>query len=154
MKKLPREIIRFFEKQGFVIIATIDRDGGIHAVAKGIVGIEENGKVFLIDLYEGRTFENLKRNPKVSITAVDEHKFEGYNLKGHAKVVEEEKFEDHIVKAWQDRIVKRITNRILKNIKSEKRLTGHHPEARMPSPKYLIEVDVEEIVDLTPHTLK
>ena len=154
MQKLPREIIRFFEKQGFVIISTIGEDGSINASAKGIVGIEERGKVYLLDLYKKKTFNNLKKNSNVSITAVDEQAFEGYTLKGHAKIIVKNRFEEHIIKAWQDRIVRRVTNRILKNVKGEKRITGHHPEARMPQPKYLIEVDIEEIVDLTPQALK
>ncbi len=154
MEKLPEQILSFFKKQGFVIVSSLDEDGSIHIAAKGIVGIEEGGQVFLLDLYLGETFRNLKRNPTVSITAIDEHAFEGYTLKGQAKIVEKDKMAEHIVQAWQDRIVKRLANRILKNVTSGKRSLGHHPEAKMPTPKYLIEIDVEKIVDLTPHALK
>jgi len=154
MQLLLRQIIRFFEKQGFVIISTIGADGSINASAKGIVNIEARGRIFLLDLYKGKTFRNLKKNSHVSITAVDEHAFEGYTLKGHAKIIEKNKFGDHIIKAWEDKIVSRVTERVLKNVKGEKRPAGRHPEVRMPQPKYLIEVDVKEIVDLTPQALK
>ena len=55
--------------------------------------------------------------------------------------------------AWEERISGRITQRVLKNLRQEK---GHprHPEAALPKPKYLIAMDVEHIVDLTPHHLK
>lgn len=154
MVALSREIIKFFEKQGHVIVATLDSKGGIHIAAKGIVGLEEEGKVFLLDMYTGETFRNLKDNPKVSVTAIDEHAFLGYNLKGTAKIVNKDQFEEHIVKSWQDRIVKRVADRILKNVTGGKRPTGHHPEAKLPQPKHLIEVDVEEVIDLTPKALK
>jgi len=153
MQKLSREIIKFFQKQGFVLISTIDKKGSINVSAKGIVGIEEE-KIFLLDLYLGRTSKNLKNNTNVSVTAVDEHEFTGYTLKGTAKVIEKEKIEDHIVKSWQDRIVKRISNRLIKNIQGSKVSLGHHPEATLPEPKYLIEIDIKEVVDLAPGTVK
>ena len=43
MKRISKEIIRFFVKQGFVIVSTIDKDGSIHTSAKGIVGVEKDG---------------------------------------------------------------------------------------------------------------
>ena len=58
-----------------------------------------------------------------------------------------------LVRAWEDRITSRLTKRLLRNIHEEK---GHprHPEALLPKPEYLIVMEVEEIVDLTPHHLK
>lgn len=153
MEKLSDEIIYFLEKQGFVIVCTLDAGGGIHCSAKGIVGIEKEGKVFLIDLYLAKTFNNLKNDPSISITAVDGHQFVGYTLKGIAKIVEREKIKDHIMEKWEEKVIQRISKRVLKNLKEEK--TGlHHPEASFPHPKYLIEVDVEEVIDLAPAHLK
>jgi hypothetical protein len=106
--------------------------------------------VCLLDLYKEETDRNLKENPHINITAVDEHRFIGYSLKGIAKIVKREKVTSHIIKSWEDRIKKRITQRLLKNIRGEKG-HPHHPEARLPKPEYLIEVEVKEIIDLTPH---
>jgi hypothetical protein len=107
----------------------------------------------LIDLYRANTYRNLQERPTISITAVDEHLFIGYNLKGKAKIVEREKIKKHIIKKWEEHLIKRISKRLIKNIKEDRR-SSHHPEARFPLPQYLIEVDVEDIVDLTPHHLK
>ena len=152
-KKLTEGIIRFFHRQPYTIITTVDRDGCPHNSCKGIVDIEEDGKVYLLDLYKAKTYENLKQNPHINITAVDEHKFIGFTLKGKAKIVNKNKLKSHIVKAWETKITKRISQRLLKNLKGEK---GHplHPEASLPKPEYLIEVDVSEVIDLTPHHIK
>lgn len=144
---------RFFEKQGFVIVCTLDEKGAIHTSAKGIVGIEDD-RIYLLDLYEGRTYNNLKRNKTVSITAVDEHEFSGYNIKGTASIVKKDDYDKHIEKKWKEKIVKRVTNRIIKNIKNSKRSGKFQPEAKLPSPKYLIVVEVNEIVNLTPSSIK
>lgn len=153
MKKLSEEIIQFLQNQSFVVVSTIDKDGTAHNACKGIVKINPNGSIYLLDLYRQRTYENLKRNPHISITAVDEHKFKGYCLKGQAKLFPELKLRAQITKAWEDRIISRVTRRILKNIREEK---GHprHPEVLLPKPEYMIVLEVEEIIDLTPHQIK
>jgi uncharacterized pyridoxamine 5'-phosphate oxidase family protein len=153
MKRLSFDTIHFLEKQGFAIVSTLDFEGGIHCAAKGIVGIEKEGKVYLIDLYKANTFKNLQKNPTISITAVDEHLFMGYTLKGKAKIVEREKIKNHIIKAWEERVIQRISKRVIKNI-TEDRKSPHQPEARFPHPQYLIEVDVMDIVDLAPVQLR
>lgn len=153
MVQLSSDIISFFKKQGYVIVSTLDPQGKIHCAAKGIVGIEKRGIVYLMDLFRKNTFTNLTRNATVSITAVDEHQFMGYTLKGKAKIVDRDKIEDHLIKTWEDRVVQRVSSRLIKNLKEDKK-TAHHPESLFPHPQYLIEVDVEEIVDLTPGCLK
>jgi uncharacterized pyridoxamine 5'-phosphate oxidase family protein len=153
MKRLSDEVMWFFETQGCVILSTIDKEGRPHSACKGIVKINQNGRVYLLDLYKARSFLNLKHNAHISITALDEHRFQGYCLKGKAKIIPAEKLPPAIIRAWEEKITGRITQRVLKNLHEEK---GHsrHPEALLPHPQYLIAMEVDEIVDLTPHYLK
>ena len=153
MIALSDEIVFFLEKQEHVIVSTLEPSGGIHCSVKGIVGIEKEGKVFLIDLYFGRTFQNLKRNPAITITSVDGHRFVGYALSGKARIVEREKIRDSIIAAWEERVIRRISQRMLRDIKEESR-AAHHPESMFPHPQYLIEIDVKKITDLAPAHLK
>ncbi len=153
MKRLSEEVIQFFHNQGCVIVSTIDKNGFPHCACKGIVQINSNGKFYLLDLYMAGTYENLKYNPRVCITAIDEHKFMGYCLKGKAEIIPREELKLNIIKAWEARITSRLTQRLLKNIREEK---GHprHPEILLPKPAYMIVMEVEEVIDLTPHHLK
>ena len=151
--QLDGEIIQFLNRQHYTVISTLNKDGSIDNSCKGIVQIDEKGHIYLLDLYKQRTYENLKINPHISLTVVDEHKFRGYSLKGKAKIISEKKIKPEILKAWDKKISGRISHRILKNVKEEK---GHksHPEVLLPKPEYIIEMHVEKIVDLTPHALK
>ena len=153
MKQLSDDIIQFFQTQNFVVVSTIDKNGSPHSSCKGIVKINKSGSIYLFDLYKEETFNNLKKNPRISITAVDEHKFKGFCLKGKARTIASDKLSLQIVKAWEDKIVDRISQRVLRNIRGEK---GHprHPEALLPNPEYLIVMEVEDVVDLTPHPIK
>ncbi len=151
MKKLPAEVMQFFQKQRFVVVSTVDSAGMPHNSCKGIVDMNSKGKVYLLDLYRGKTLANLQYNPNISVTAVDEHKFVSYCLKGKAKLVDKRDLKPHIIKAWEKRIANRITHRLLKNIHEED-VKGHkrHPESALPGPEYMIAMEVSGIVSLMP----
>lgn len=85
MIRISDKVIGFFEKQGFVIAATIDERGRPHIACKGLVEINEKGEVFLMDLYRGDTCRNLRRNNHLSASAVNEHLYQGYCLKGKGR---------------------------------------------------------------------
>ncbi len=152
MRNIPKEIVDFLHTQSFVIIASLDKGGFPHSSCKDIIKVDPEGKVYLVDVYHGVTAENIKRNPQVSISVVDEHKYMGYCLKGKAKLIPED-ISTEILKAWEDKITARLAKRLLKNLAGDK---GHnyHPEASLPLPKHIILIEVEEIVDLAPHQLR
>ena len=153
MVHLREETLYFFKKQGFTFVSTPDEDGTIHVACKDIVRITENGKLFLLDRYMGKTYRNLKRSPYLSISAADEHTFIGYCLKGKARIIPSDELDPGIISAWEKTITSRVASRLLRNIKGEK---GHpaHPEVLLPKPKYMIMVEVAEVIDLTPKHLK
>ncbi|MCK5160624.1 MAG: pyridoxamine 5'-phosphate oxidase family protein [Candidatus Aureabacteria bacterium] len=150
---LTENIKQFFLRQGFVVISTIGTDGFPHNSCKGIVKIKSNGKIYLIDLYGEKTYENLRNNPNMCIMAVDENEFKGYCLKGKAKEVSEDEIDPEILDDWKEKLHGRITDRIINSVRGKK---GHpsHPEASMPQPKHLIIMEASEIIDLTPDHIK
>lgn len=154
MKPLSEPILQFLHKQGCVVVSSIDDKGFPHSSCKGIVKIEKSGKIYLLDAYRGKTFQNLKSNPYASITSFDENKFVGYCLKGKAKILAKEEFSPEMIKAWEDKITSRLTQRLLNNIRQEAKSHRSHPEAMLPKPENMIVIDIEEVVDLTPHHLK
>lgn len=153
MISLSRDIIHFFQNQEFAIVSTLNSDNKIHCSAKGIIEIEPEGKMYLIDLYRSITLKNLQNDPTISITAIDSHQFIGYTLQGKAEIVERGKIKESAIAIWEQKIIKRISNRVIKNIKVD-RAGFHQPEVKFPTPKHLIEVTVESVVDLAPAHLK
>ena len=153
MIKLEEKVVDFLMLQPYTIISSVEAKGLPHNSCKGIVQIDPKGLVYLLDLYHGSTSKNLKENASCAITAVNEHKFRGYCLKGKARLADDKDLTEELKEAWEKRVAKRITQRLLKNISGQK---GHpeHPEALLPQPKYLIVMEVEEVVDLTPQHIK
>lgn len=153
MKQIPAAIADFLDAQGFVIVSSLDAQGFPHNSCKDIVKIDSRGEIYLLDVYQGVTGDNIKRNPKISISAVDEHKFMGYCLKGKARIMPDDNLSQEILKSWEDNITSRLAKRLLKNL-AEEQGRGHHPEASFPRPKHLISFAVEEIVDLAQYHLR
>ncbi len=152
--KIPDQVKSFLEKQHFAIVSSIEANNSLHTSAKGIIDINSKGKIFVLDLYKGQTYKNIKKNPNVTLTAIDDYKYTGYSIQGKAKITRENTISDKKMKAWHDNLAKRIARRVIRHVKNE--VSGYEgiPEARFPIPKHLIEIDVEKIVDLAPHKLK
>ena len=153
MKPLPIAVIDFLRTQDFVFVTSIDKNGFPHNSCKSIVKIVPAGEIYLVDVYRGVTSDNIQRNPQISISAVDEHKFIGYCLKGKAVKMPDDIMSQEIIKTWEDNITSRLTKRLLKNLVQDQ-TQRHHPEASLPAPKHLIVLEIEEIVDLAPYHLR
>jgi len=148
--RINKDIISFFEKQDTVIVSTLDSDGRIHCSVKGIISVESDENIFLVDLYLYRTFRNLKKNPTISITATDEHLFKGYTLQGEAEIIHRDKIHKSIFEDWEQRVILRISKRVSRNVARGVKADAHH-EAHLPvHPQYLIKVNVKNIIDLKP----
>jgi len=153
MKQIPEEAVDFLRSQSFVVISSIDENGFPHNSAKAIVKIDSSGEIYLIDVYQGLTCKNIKLDSKVSISAIDEHNFVGYCLKGRAKILPNDKINQEVIKTWEDNLTSRLTKRLIKNLANDKS-QRYHPEASLPQPKHIIAVEIEQIVDLSPFHLR
>ena len=147
------DVIHFFNNVSFTIVTTIDSYGRLHNACKGVVKVKQDGEIYLLDLYKRETFKNLRRNSKMSVTGVDEHRFKGYSLKGEGRIAEAAELGSDIIAAWEAKITSRVTQRVINSIQGKK---GHHshPEALLPKPEYLIVMKTKQVVELTPSQLR
>jgi general stress protein 26 len=151
MRPLDPGILALLARQSYVIVSSLDEGGSIHNACKGIVRAEPQGLIYLSDVYLHRTFGNLRRDPRISITFVEEHAFHGYCLKGKARIIGRDEAAQDIVTEWEIRLNSRISQRMVRNLQGEGAGGArHHPEARFPALKYIIAMEVEEIVNLAP----
>ena len=153
MKQISAVIIDFLRTQDFVIVSSIDKKGFPHSSCKTVIKIDPAGEIYLVDVYRGVTSENIECNQHISISAVDEHKFIGYCLKGKARKIQDDFISQEMIKTWEDNITSRLAKRLLRNLVQDQG-QRHHPEASLPQPKHLIVLEVEEIVDLAPFHLR
>lgn len=152
MTVISDKVKTFLERQNFIILSSLRNDGSIHTSAKGLIKVDARGKIFILDIYKSVTYRNIKRNPTVTVTSVDERRFRGYSLEGRGKIVREGSLTKEVVGKWHDKLAKRIAKRIISHVKEAHLAQESIPEAAFPAPKFLIEVSVDRIVDLAPGT--
>ena len=150
----PPDLMDFLKDRHTAVVATLDDGGCVHTAVKGIVGVEAAGRLYVVDLYKRETFHNITRRPCVTVTVFDEERFLGWSLQGRGKVVERDAIANELHAEWEERIVNRISERLLANLRSAFGGRANY-ESQLPhAPQYVIEVDVERVVDLRPTCIK
>lgn len=153
MIKIPDNAKSLLDAQHIAVVSSINAGGTIHTSAKGIMEAHPKGKILLLDLYKGTTCKNIKRHSHVTLTVIDEKRFKGYSIRGKARIIKENAIPKSKITAWQEKLARRIARRVISHVKEEIPGSEGIPEARFPFPKYMIEVSVDAIVDLTPRKL-
>ena len=142
-----KNISRVLADREFVSVATCDFDGRPNAAPKFMLKIENN-LLYLIDYSFGRTLENLKINPRVSISFMNTEALMGYQMNGAIEIIKE----GPVYKAiCEDLIAKEIdlsAKRIIEGVSTER--THKNFEISM-SDKFLVyKVNIEEVVQIGP----
>ena len=84
MTQMTEKIVELFEKVPTAIFATSTPDGIPNAVPVGAKKIIDNETILISDQFFNKTLENMKANPKVSLTFWEEH--DGYQIKGSVTI--------------------------------------------------------------------
>jgi len=80
MAKMTDRMQELFNKVPAAVLATATGDGTPNAVPVGAKKIIDDETILLSDQFFNKTLDNMKENPKVSVTFWEGH--EGYQLKG------------------------------------------------------------------------
>jgi predicted pyridoxine 5'-phosphate oxidase superfamily flavin-nucleotide-binding protein len=131
----------------FVAVSTADKRGKPNSAPKLLLKID-GGTVYFIDYSIGRTFENLKINPEISLSLIDLHSLFGYRLNGKAEIIEKGKIYDECVKELQKREIDLSVERIVTGIHAGK---SHKQFELQISEHFLVyQVHIEEGSEISP----
>lgn len=134
-----------------VIVSTADKNGRPNASPKGIVKIDKDA-IYFLDLFYGKTRNNLTSNKFAAISVVDVNEFTGFQFKGRVTLINKGKLFNHMVKLWDAHKTGLVVERIIRNV--HRGMSGKMTEQHLPRPKYLVKLGVEEIHNLIPPKLR
>ena len=83
---ITEELKKFLLTKEFVSAGTSDLSGQPNAVPKYIIKID-SGFIYLADYVIGKTFQNLKVNPKISLSTIDMKTLEGWRINGIVRIM-------------------------------------------------------------------
>lgn len=126
MDPITEEMRRMVEEQRVSYVATANKDGKPNVSPKGSIKVLDERTLVFADLFSEKTRRNLLENPQVAVTVADAKKFQGYQFKGRAELIEKGPLFDAMAAELRKLPMK------------------------LPDPKYLVKIHVEEIYDLRP----
>lgn len=142
---LTKRAYEFLKKRTFLNVATAMLDGKPNNVSKLILKTEDNF-VYLVDYSIGRTYENIKANPRVSLSFFDVDNLVGYQINGPVELIEEGPIYDTIKAELTEKEISLATERIIKGVSS-----GHgHEKFELATPRHFVifKVKIEEIAEV------
>jgi predicted pyridoxine 5'-phosphate oxidase superfamily flavin-nucleotide-binding protein len=84
---INKNIKALIESKEFISVATCDLEGRPNAAPKFLLKVEAS-YIYLVDYIIGKTFSNLKINPRVSLSLFDNNTLMGYQLNGKVEIID------------------------------------------------------------------
>ena len=106
-------------KNIFVSVATSDLKGNPNGACKLLVRIEDDC-LYLFDYPAWKTGENLKQNPKISMSLQDECQLKCYKINGTVEIIEEGPVHDSMREEIEQKRTNITTKHIVESVRGDK----------------------------------
>ncbi|MBU1125843.1 MAG: pyridoxamine 5'-phosphate oxidase family protein [Candidatus Omnitrophica bacterium] len=141
------KIKSLLKNRDFISVATADLSGRPNAAPKFLLKIEDT-VIHLIDYTKGRTWENLKNNPQVSLSFMDTESLHGYQINGNVAIIEKGLVYKAICQELLEKEIALSTKRILEGVTQEK---AHQSfEVGISDEVVIFKITIEEIIEIGP----
>ncbi len=141
----PKELTSLLTKREFISVATCDFKGRPNAAPKFLLRVEGN-RLYLVDYTIGTTWQNLKTNPRISMSLIDIPRLRGYQLNGSVKIISKGKIYEKMHKEMTDKEISLTAQHIIDEIRGH---ATHETFEIMINEKFVIfEVRVDEVVEM------
>jgi nitroimidazol reductase NimA-like FMN-containing flavoprotein (pyridoxamine 5'-phosphate oxidase superfamily) len=144
---IARKINELIKNMDFVAMATCDNDGRPNVAPKFFLKAED-GHIYMVDYVIGRTFQNLKVNPKASISIIDERNLTGYQVNGKVELLIEGAEYDRAVSDFLEKEISLSSRRIVEGVKKGERHNNF--EVAFPTRVIIFKVSIDEAVEIGP----
>lgn len=145
-KDLLRNFLPFLSQGKFANVATCNEER-MPNVAPKLIAKVENNLIYLVDYVMGSTYTNLKTNPRVSLSFVDEKTLTGYQLNGAVAVLASGAEFDKLSEEFQQIKTNFTVERILFNVRTGGKAS--HQDIVLPEKFIILKVKVFEIVEIS-----
>lgn len=122
-EKISRGLAALLKKSEFISVGTSDASGSPSVASKFLLKVDGN-TVYLVDLIKGKTLRNVRYNPIISLSVMDEDNLRGYQINGTVSVIEFGKEFDLLMLEFTEKQVSFATNRIIAGVQQSKPHAG------------------------------
>jgi len=144
---LKPTVIQFLELRPFVSVATANAKCRPHAAPKFF--LKAKGEyVYLVDYTIGRAVENLRVNPRASLSFMDLQELRGYRLDGSVEILEDGPEYQLAAQEFHKKTVSLSASRVIEASKTGKKFSGY--ELEIPGRFVVLKVHVDEVASFGP----
>jgi predicted pyridoxine 5'-phosphate oxidase superfamily flavin-nucleotide-binding protein len=144
---ISKKIFELLQSREFINVATSDLKGQPNAAPKFFLKAEDKF-IYLVDYIIGKTWENIKVNPHVSLSFMDTDSLIGYQINGSVQIINSGEEYEKILEELLERQIDLSTKRIIEGVTSGKVHKGF--ELGIPDKYVILKVKIEEAVEIGP----
>ncbi len=149
---INKSLEELIESREFISLATSDLNSRPNAAPKFLLKIEGDC-LYLVDYIIGRTFANLKINPRASLSFIDSNTLIGYQINGQVEIIDSGPEYKQMIKELQHKQIDLSIARVIEGVTKGKAHKSF--EVASPDQFVIFKVKMEEVVEMRPSgTLK
>lgn len=144
---ITEKMQKFLLNKEFISVGTSDLNSQPNAAPKFVIKIDD-GFIYLADYVIGRTFRNLKINPRVSLSAIDMKTLEGYQINGTARIITKGPQYKKLLKVMVDREVHHSAQRVIEDVRGIQKYDNY--EVMFPEKVVIFKIKCEGVTTIGP----
>ena len=133
-------------KNFFVFVATSDRKGRPNGASKLLIRVEDD-HLYLLDYPAWQTWQNLRENPKISISFTDVAELKCYKINGTVEIIESGPIHDQMREEVDLKMTTIAAKQIVEGLHDDKDYKNF--EDNLPERFILYNVKVDETDEMT-----
>jgi predicted pyridoxine 5'-phosphate oxidase superfamily flavin-nucleotide-binding protein len=137
------QVADILENKEFISIATCDSTGRPNVAPKFLLKTVRN-TIYLADYVIGRTYRNLKDNPRASLSTMDFNTLNGYQLNASVTLIDKGPLYRSLLKDFERGKIAFSAKRLIEGVQREKKYKGF--ELEFPEKIVIYKINVKEIV--------
>ena len=138
---------QLLSKREFISVATCDLRGQPNAAPKLLLSADEKF-IYLIDYTVGKTWENLRINPKVSLSLSDIHELKGYRINGTVEIIDQGPLYKKLAKEFEERKIVLSVERVISGVQRQQRHRDF--EMAIPEKFVIFKVKIQDVTEINP----
>lgn len=142
---ITKTAISILKAREFVSVATADSTCLPNAAPKFVLKVEDNF-IYLVDYTIGKTWENLRVNPRASLSFTDADTLTGYQINGPVEIIEKGAEYERILKELQEKEISLATARIIEGIHREKKHAVS--ELEIPQRFVIFKIKITDVAEI------
>ena len=102
-----------------IFVATCSSAGEPNCAPKMLINVARSGAVYYLDYAFAKSYANLKVNPRISLSFMDDVEFLGYRLSGAAAILRPGREFDRAKGEWESRVIRYEAERLINRLKGK-----------------------------------